>query len=198
MLIDHFGQIFFPNIIWFAIIGRLAFPLFSWSIVKGFKLTKNFNKYAFRLLILAILSQIPYNLLFENGHLNVVFTLLAGLYFIKIYELKFKNLIKLILLLLLLGVAYILNFEYGVFGIIYIVSFYIFQEKYNLFFTQLTLIILGIYFYRFASIELFALISLPIVSFWDRYDFKIIRFIKYGFYPAHLTLLLIFQNIQIL
>ena len=59
-------------------IGRISAPIFLWSITTGYRHTKNFKKYALRLLVFAILSEWPYYLLFGN-HGNVLFTYLWGL-----------------------------------------------------------------------------------------------------------------------
>ena len=64
MLIDHIGYIFFPNIIIFRIIGRIAFPLFVYCVALGADYTKNINNYILKLLIFGIVTQPIYILLF--------------------------------------------------------------------------------------------------------------------------------------
>ena len=58
MLIDHVGSLIDNNTM--RIIGRLAFPIFAYCIAEGYHYTHNVNKYMKRLLILAIISHIPY------------------------------------------------------------------------------------------------------------------------------------------
>ncbi len=69
-------------------IGRFAFFIFSFQLVLGYKKTKSLKKYIIRLLIIAVISQLPYALYFEtigcNKTLNVIFTLLIGLLSISI------------------------------------------------------------------------------------------------------------------
>ena len=48
------------------LIGRMAFPLYAFLIVQGFFYTKNVKYYRMRLLLLALASEIPYNLV--AGH----------------------------------------------------------------------------------------------------------------------------------
>lgn len=59
-------------------IGRIAAPIFLWSIAQGYRHTRDWKRYALRLLVFACLAEWPYYLLFE-GHGNIIFTQLAGL-----------------------------------------------------------------------------------------------------------------------
>lgn len=64
-------------------IGRFAFPIFAFLLITGWKYTKNKNKYFSRMLLFAILSQVPYTLatyptnlqsinnLFSLNHTNI-------------------------------------------------------------------------------------------------------------------------------
>lgn len=79
MVIDHVGHIFFQELTPLYLIGRFSFPLFVWLLVQGEKYTRNFQRYALRLLLLAIASQPIYQLAFDAQDFNVLFTLLTGL-----------------------------------------------------------------------------------------------------------------------
>ena len=84
MLIDHVGAGLYPSQIWFRVIGRIAFPIFAFLVCEGFFHTRNVRRYAVRLGIFAIISEIPFNLLhsyhlFDPDAQNVFFTLLIGL-----------------------------------------------------------------------------------------------------------------------
>ena len=66
-------------------IGRISAPIFLWSISQGYRHTRNFNRYALRLLVFALLSEWPYHLLFGD-HGNVLFTYLLGLLTLRVME----------------------------------------------------------------------------------------------------------------
>ena len=70
MLLDHIGVIYqshLSQMTYFLLraAGRLSFPLFCFILVEGFFHTKNRKKYQQRLLIFALLSEIPYDLAFH-------------------------------------------------------------------------------------------------------------------------------------
>lgn len=81
MLIDHIGYSY--GITFFRIIGRLAFPIFLFLIYNGYKHTSSKIRYALRLGLFALLSQVPFSLFCSNQWLivkgNVFVTLLICL-----------------------------------------------------------------------------------------------------------------------
>lgn len=65
-------------------IGRIAFPIFCFLLVEGFLRTKNLKKYLARMTLFALLSEVPFDLLFAGqpvywGYQNVMVTLLIAL-----------------------------------------------------------------------------------------------------------------------
>lgn len=92
MLIDHIGYFFFdkiPPIIYDLMrgIGRLAMPMFAFSLAAGFIKSKNWLKYFIRLMITAVISEILirycFSLIgFSRNIINIVFTFSCCLVFL--------------------------------------------------------------------------------------------------------------------
>ena len=84
MLCDHLWGTIVPGNDWLTCIGRLAFPIFAFLIVEGYFHTKSLKKYVGRLLIFAVLSEIPFNLamgsrIFYPVHQNVLWSFLISI-----------------------------------------------------------------------------------------------------------------------
>ena len=83
MLIDHMGFTLFPHAVWMRAVGRLAFPIFCFLIAEGCAHTHDKKRYAGRLLLFAVLSELPFNLMCSGqwiswNYQNVLWTLLIG------------------------------------------------------------------------------------------------------------------------
>ena len=73
MLTDHIGEVYalsIPNAFLLRMIGRLAFPLYAYMIAEGCRHTSNIKKYALRLGVFALISEIPFDLCFENAGIS--------------------------------------------------------------------------------------------------------------------------------
>ena len=92
MLLDHIGYCMHDMSLRY--IGRLAFPIFIFLMVNGFRHSKSRLRYAGRFALFALLSQIPFSLLcygeLRLDHWNVMVTLLLGLAVIWLGELLRK------------------------------------------------------------------------------------------------------------
>lgn len=207
MLIDHIGAIFFPDILLFRMIGRLSLPIFVIKLCEGYKHTKNFNYYLFRILLLAIISQPVYTLFFDYGMfemLNICFLLGFGLIIIKILEtLREKNLISLsyVISVILVLISLYIPISYGTYGVLMILLVYYFKNDFLKFFVSFSVV--SFIFIPLTSniIQFIPLFVFPFLfSLNDNkflnIDMKIFgfKYAHYLFYPLHLLLLLIIKK----
>ena len=203
-LSDAKGWLFLYNIM--RMIGRLAFPIFAFLIVEGFRKSHNLFKYVLRLLILAILSEIPYDLMVFNEIFtircfevqNVIFTYIVGLFMLIV--IKYVNSFSLILSVfpaLIAGLStYFLRADYAIEGIILIYVFYMLRNDINL--MCLTLIVITF----FMSLENYygaAILSVAFIYLYDGNKSELdFRKVRYLFYPLHMLILygiVFFSNI---
>lgn len=196
MLIDHVGAVFFPQYIVFRIIGRLAFPIFCFLLMQGYFHTKNIYKYGFRLFIFSLISEIPFDLAFNNSIFykesqNVFFTLLIGLIVIYFCEKRKSMVSKLMICAIGMVVAIFLNTDYSLYGILLIFIFYIFRE--NKIYYSFGTIIANIM--AIGNIQMFSVFSLiPILLYNGKKGFGSLKYIFYIFYPLHLLILYFLNN----
>lgn len=151
MFCDHFGYAFVGHFSYFNYIGRIAFPIFAFQISEGFTHTKNLKKYFIRLLVFAIIAQIPFHLFLQkfipnsSTGLNIFFTLLLGLLAITVYDyfskienkelnyklfgIPFKNIVGIMFTLIIAYIGDMLHVDYGFWGIFVIFTFYLFKNN---------------------------------------------------------------------
>jgi len=178
--------------------GRIAFPIFCFLLVEGFFYTKNVYKYGLRLLIFAVISDIPFDLAFftEIGlnHQNVFLTLffgLAAMFLMDRIKIKFaeKKVLSVILQILAafacMVVAQLMHTDYGAIGVFAIVLLYIYRSK-----PIPQCIAGGVFFFLY---EVYAAIAfIPIFMYNGKKGLKM-KYFFYAFYPVHLFLLFLIR-----
>lgn len=131
-------------------IGRLAFPIFIFLLLEGFQYTHNRFLYIGRLLLFAIISEIPFDLAVNlstnsilKGHVleftsqNVFFTLAIGMIVLTVLEglrvLQIDTILKTILIVgvtaLGAALAYASHTDYGAIGVLAICAEYGFRNQ---------------------------------------------------------------------
>lgn len=181
----------------FLVLGRLSFPLFCFLLVEGFIHTSNVKKYFLRLLIFALISEIPYDMTFQLSYFsierqNVFFTLLIGLVvLIGLKKFEERTPRNLLISLGIIGVgifiAEFLQTDYGGWiGILLISVLYILREY------PLVRCLAGCAVILQNSIS--GMFSFIFIYFYNGKRGRQWKYLFYWFYPLHLLLLLFIQQ----
>ena len=174
-------------------IGRVAFPIYCFLLVEGYRYTRSFKKYASGIFVFALISEIPWNLVHVNRVFNifsqnVFFTLflgLLGIYVIdRVDDLRKKGLA----LIALLFVSIIFHADYGSTGFLFIILLFILKDS-RLYQAIASACILGL----FAAC---AFIPISLYNGERGYIKGKSKYIFYMIYPLHLMVLWCLQIIM--
>lgn len=219
MLCDHLWGTIVPGNDWLTCVGRITFPIFAFMIVEGYFHTGSLKKYAARLLLFAIVSEIPFNLAMGSRllypiHQNVLWSFLISLGLIHCNEKAKGNgkdwlriLVGCLTVLLgyIMGLVTMVDFYHA--GILTVLAFYFFrQKKWWGYIGQLLSLwyinteMLGGFAYEFSfmgrtcfftrqSLAVLALLPIWLYRGKKGYRSKWLQYACYGFYPLHLLIL---------
>ena len=182
-------------------VGRIAFPIFLFLIIEGFYHTRSKYLYFLRLLIFAIISELPMDYALygkiTSEKQNIFFTLSLCLLMLIIIEQimnseKLHDLLKIILLsaviCLCMYTAYRFKFDYIFYGILMAVILETFREY------PLAMSAIGAV--SFAWEYPASLAFIPIYLYNGKRGCQL-KYFFYTFYPAHLILLAILRQLII-
>ena len=214
MFIDHVGAVivsrtmhesgfdydFWSSLYWpLRSIGRLAFPIFCFLLVEGFVHTSNTKRYLGRIILFALISEIPFDLAltgnvvdfwFQNVFWELAMGILAMMCLERIEKEKINYFLQVILRLIVIAVfalgAEILQLDYGMNGIISIVALYVFRKN------KLPQLLVGAISFCWEQVA--PLAFLPI-AFYNGKRGRNIKYAFYVFYPAHLLLLYVVARV---
>lgn len=209
MFIDHMGHTLFPGVMWLRCIGRIAFPIFCFLIAEGCVYTHDRKKYALRLLVFALLSEIPFNLMtggwvWNPYDQNVLWTLLAGalVCWLMDWALKKRTVWAFVLTGAVTVAAYwlleLVNTDYGGWGMLLVAMFYCVHRAPYGWAVKMAAEAFWLAFFSIAvmggvlSIELWSLWALvPIWLYNGQRGFsnKAVQYGFYAFYPVHILIL---------
>lgn len=207
MLSDHLARFYFyrfpwANAVWFTIVGkplsmlqlmrmfgRFAFPIFVFLLVEGFINTRNRKKYGINLFILALLSEIPFNLMSGGSLLfpkqNVMFTLLMGyLAMCSLEYFKNKPVINIAILLVMFFISRYFQADYKTAGFIFILLMYGLRKN-----RVIQTIVCPFLLQMKAMVFLSLLLTCLYNGKRGFIKTPLIKYCFYAFYPVHMLLL---------
>lgn len=224
MLMDHLWATLLPAKEWLTCAGRVAFPIFAFMVVEGYFHTRSFKRYALRMLLFAVLSEIPFDLMYGGTwfypvHQNVLWTFLLGLLGVWLMEQVRKKgktwmyllvCVLVVLAGLVLGTLCMVDY-YGVGVLTVFVFYFLHGRKWWCFLGQLAALywlnveLLGGLMY---PVQLFGmefelcqqgLALLALIPIWlyrgrQGYHSRPFQYLCYAFYPVHMLLLVVVLN----
>ena len=195
---------------WLRYVGRMAFPIYCFLLVEGFLHTRNVAKYAGRMAVFALISEIPFDLAISGrwwiySSNNVFFTLVLGLlaiwalsYIEKFHEFwqekQFEPILGRILLfsaglIVIVGFGAIADMvlftDYGFGGVVAIAVLYLLRGQRIIAFAVAVLTLTVIT----GDIEILAMLMVYPIMKYDGTRGKNIKYVFYAFYPVHLLIL---------
>ena len=224
MLMDHLWAMLLPAREWLTCAGRVAFPIFAFMAVEGYFHTRSFKKYILRMLLFAVLSEIPFDLMYGGTwfypvHQNVLWTFLLsllGVWLMEQVRKKGKTWMYLLVCVLVVPAGLVLGTlcmvdYYGVGVLTVFVFYFLHGRKWWCFLGQLAALywlnveLLGGLMY---PVQLFGmefelcqqgLALLALIPIWlyrgrQGYHSKPFQYLCYAFYPVHMLLLVVVLN----
>ena len=196
MLIDHIGYIFFPQDMAWRTIGRIAFPIYCYGLVQGHLHTSSPSRYLKRLLLIAILAQLPYNLALDPRGLNVVFTLFVAALVLNVLD-RYPNLwLRLVIIAAVSAAMDYFPMDYGAYGLLLVLIY-----RYNRYHWMVLCHLLLNTFYMFYNgwvIQMASILPTLIIAYgpdiWRELEKRRVpRQVWWSFYPGHLLILAILK-----
>ena len=198
MFLDHYHYVIGGSEI-LNVAGRIAFPIFAFTLSEGYVHTRSLKKYLLRLFIFAVSIQMPSVLLGYNYPMNIFFTLFLGLLSIYIFSLKKISIIlKIILIGFILFFSQKFKLDYGMYGILLIMNFSIFRnDKFKILMNFLVLNVFNAIFpedFDLPYTQFFSLISLVFIFMYNGEKGRSMKYFFYLFYPIHFFILEAIKN----
>lgn len=219
MLIDHLGAIIFPEIIALRIIGRLAYPIFAFTLSEGCFHTRNRLKHFLLIFVMAIIIQIVYYFAIDDYSLSIFMVFSISIILIYLYDYIHKLtssileneekdtrsfLLWILMIILFLGITTgtiifdaltpYLKASYGFQGVLIPVIVYITMKLSNRNLV-ITLVVMAIALSLSAIMRVeyhnfFSLISILLLLLYNNKRGKYnLKYFFYLFYPLHLVII---------
>lgn len=189
--------------IFMRLTGRLAFPIFCFLIVEGYKHTRNVWKYLRNLLIFGLISEVPFDLAFNVKFFylksqNVYFTLALGLLMVIAFDKMTQgNFLKaglkrqaaaIALAAIPVALGFLLQTDYGGLGVLLIFTFYLFGKN------EMLGVVTNVATLTFINpTELLSCFDFYLIKKYNGQKGISLKYFFYLYYPVHLLILVVIR-----
>lgn len=210
MVFDHVGDMFFPDVLWPRMIGRLAMPLFAFCITEGYIHTSDKKKYLIRMGVFALVSEVPFDLAFEGkvslNHQNIMLTFFMSILALMLFDLirgkknedtgRYsigKTILGSLVIIGTAAVAILIKADYTIFAVISVFLFYLFKDTKHFIRTGVGVAFLALT----RTMGYYCTTGLSIIPLllYNGKKGKGLKWLFYAFYPGHLLLLYLIKLI---
>ena len=188
------------------LIGKIAFPIYAFLIVEGYKHTRDIRKYIIRLLIFGMIAEVPFDFAYRSAislnAQNVIFTLTLGLVSIMTWNTilgkdedgnrnnfylvsEKKRFFAILSLLLYVAFATFFRVDYYGFGVAIVWVMYVFRE--NIMFRN---VITGVLLALGGPLDIGGTMAFVPLKYYNGEKGLKLKYLFYAFYPAHLLILI--------
>ena len=200
--------LFWVNFI-IRIIGKMAFPIYAFLIVEGYRHTKDIRKYLARLLSFAMLSEVPFDLayrsvLFGFNSQNVLFTLSLGLVSIMMWNAilpktedgkpdffgakESKKFWAILSVMIFFVIGSLIRVDYMGFGVVIVFFMYLLRED-----EVMRNVVTGVIMALGGPIDIGGMLAFFPLHYYNGEKGRNLKWLFYSFYPLHLLLLVLIK-----
>ena len=211
MTLDHIAAVFVSYrqtpalFLTMRVVGRLTAPIMCFFIAEGFAHTSSKTKYALRLGVFAVISQVPYSLLHHGRPFAFDFSMMTTLFLsflvLCVYEYAGTMYLKLPLMMMLTAVC--VRCDWYFFAPVWVLTFHIFRDsrrKQIAGYALMSALMIGgwIVYYRLRRgswINLLQLGVFPFIPLLALYNGRrgpggpVVKYFYYIYYPLHILAL---------
>ncbi|MEG0753222.1 MAG: TraX family protein [Angelakisella sp.] len=189
MVVDHIGLVFFPEMLWMRIIGRISFPLFAFAAAEGARYTHDRQKYLTRLLLWGVIAEVPFDLMCHQSPFfplsqNVCFTLAAGVACIYLLEKASGKNLAIVFAILL--TTFLIATDYSFVGVLSVVIIHRYASQGKAVKgVAYACLLLSMMF----TTQVFSFLALIPLLFYNGKPGKRLKYLFYIFYPLHMFII---------
>ena len=208
MVFDHVGDMFFPEMAWMRMVGRLAMPIFAFCITEGYIHTRDKKKYLLRMGIFALISEVPFDLAFDGkigfSHQNIMLSFFISIVALMLFDLirgakietkgrysVWRTILGILVVIVMAVIAMLAKADYTMFAVGSVFMFYVFKDV-NPFVRPIP----GVAFLAVTrTIGYYCTTGLSIIPLllYNGKKGKGLKWLFYVFYPGHLLLLYVIK-----